>query len=70
MNKDVPQTSIRPLGLVVQRQIVKYCILMVHALSNSGYSVNVEIVTIHMFFVKFSFKILHTNIQVTLQATV
>ena len=25
---------------------VKYCIQMVHALSNSGYSVNVEIVTI------------------------
>ena len=31
---------------------------MVHALSNSGYSVNVEIVIIHMFFVKLSFKIL------------
>ena len=51
--------------------IVKYCILMVHALSNSGYSMNVEIVTIHIcFFVKFSFQILHTNIQVALQAIV
>ena len=44
---------------------------MVHALSNSGYSVNLEIVTIHIcFFVKLSFKILHTNIQVALQAIV
>ena len=35
---------------------------MVHALSNSGYSVNYEIVTIHIcFFVKLSFKILLTN---------
>ena len=35
---------------------------MVHALSNNGYSVNVKIVTIHIcFFVKLSFKILHTN---------
>ena len=51
--------------------IVKYCILMVHALSNSRYSVNVEIVTIHIcFFVKLSFKILCTNIQVALQAIV
>ena len=28
--------------------IVKYCRLMVHALSYSGYSVNVEIMTIHI----------------------
>ena len=34
---------------------------MVHALSNSGYSVNVEIVTILCFFVKLGFKILHTE---------
>ena len=44
---------------------------MVHALRNSGYSVNVEIVTIHIcFFAKLSFKILHTNLQVALQAIV